>query len=1105
MDILPLSHEYLHLIIGALYIVLGFHACIGVQPLQRSHIFWALAFWLTGIPLLLASFIDPLPIYIVPGFAIFTLTAGAAAAWISPIRANKTLFGMLLLILATGILPNGPIRWYPWLCPGSLGLIALVQYWQNTRIGTSKATPWSLVFTVLLLSASLPWFVQSTTDSSIILHILQACLLLATIILPSLLASTTHESLRPRPSTRILIATASLLAILTITAIYHHVLQKVEENRISQFLQRAEAISASVPDRWMDSLQGDLSDIGRLEHDMLRHHLQQVLAGQVDLRNLFILQQRDSLVFLVDEEYQTIANPESAPALPGEIYPPIPHIDLSLIGESPQVIGPFHNQRGDVVTAFVPILENGAVEYIFGVEMDAQIFSTEMATHRKPLEGVSILIVILFGSAWLIYLRTRQIAQSEFQIAQRQARCQEELTRFAAQSFPTLSEACRHANQLASEMVMLDAVSIWLYEGSHFLCMDSLSVRTGVHREDGLLPIEDHQALLHALKRQRQIHLRTLAQWVPQEDWQILSPDVQHRLDTALFQEGSPIGFLRMESKDPRWDWKGASPLASSLANLLTVLIEREIRHRIAEDHAQQSIFLNRLLDNLPVAVMARSTQEERYVIWNQNAERLTGISATEALGKTERDIFPEEPIQSWIEAGQRAKQQSEPLRISQVNLWNKSVTMSLLHLPGKFGGLLLTIATDISDQVAASCELQEANQRLESALQRSEELAQQAKSANEAKSQFLAAMSHEIRTPMNGVLGMLRLLQDSPMNEEQKEFCELARSSAESLLSIINEILDFSRIESGRLQLDLHVFEFRRMIQEVIRLFDSQAKERGIQLILQEGPDLPDYLIGDSTRFRQILTNLIGNAIKFTPQGEVHVGIRLVEQNTNSMSFHFTIRDTGIGIPANKHSLLFQPFTQADNSLVRRFGGTGLGLAITKHLVEMMGGSIGFTSQEGQGSTFWFDLTLQTETTHDLQGIATSSLLQIPLTGRILVAEDNTINQKLITKLLDRLHLQSQCAENGEIALEMLRSSHFDLVLMDVQMPVMDGYQATQQIRAGNCGSKNKDIPVIAVTAMILNNDRSRCLASGMNDYVGKPIQFDQLRSTLQRYLAGR
>ncbi len=544
----------------------------------------------------------------------------------------------------------------------------------------------------------------------------------------------------------------------------------------------------------------------------------------------------------------------------------------------------------------------------------------------------------------------------------------------------------------------------------------------------------------------------------------------------------------------PVLDEHGDTPRIAGVTSDVTV---REEQARALEASARKSRLA---LENLRVTqersrailaaipdVLLEVTPDGVYVDYSAHRPEEFFLPPERVLGRRIDEVVPAENLPGVMQAMEESR------RTGEVRPVEYAIAMpgGVKHFEARYswcstGNCLVTVRN--------ITRRKEAEQAMRAALEVAE-------AASRAKSEFVAAMSHEIRTPMNAVIGMTGLLLDGRLEPEQREYAEIIRASGEALLTIINDILDFSKIEAGKLSIESGPFDLPTLMEGVMDLLSERAASHGNALRCQIDADVPPHLLGDAGRLRQVLLNLIGNAVKFTHEGQVVIHVLREAGDADPPRIRFEVQDTGPGIPEEIQPRLFQEFTQADASTTRRFGGTGLGLAISKRLTELMGGEIGLRSSPGVGSTFWLTLPLTLGKSERVEAAAShpTSRSTEPLGLRVLVAEDNVVNQRLALALLRKLGCRADAVANGLEAVEALERAPYDVVLMDCLMPEMDGYEAAQEIRRRE--GEGRHIPIVALTANALRGDRERCLEAGMQDHVSKPVRLEELRAALEPF----
>ena len=569
---------------------------------------------------------------------------------------------------------------------------------------------------------------------------------------------------------------------------------------------------------------------------------------------------------------------------------------------------------------------------------------------------------------------------------------------------------------------------------------------------------------------------------------QVFSKKSNVDFECTIVQKGNS------DSVEHRWAIK-AKPLIQNGANYIVISaddiskryrMEIELRHERNRMHT----YLNTMHTLLVI-----SDRHGRIIQANQQFIQLIDCNEEDVLGKPISNFCPKRShhqIYNYlrnITPKTSATVNAEFPLIAQTGK-EFFIDWHITSVPSDDNEEILLTGLDITESVANNQALKAANIQIREALRSAE-------NANQSKSVFLANMSHEIRTPMSGILGATELMLDKSINDEQKQYIDIIHSSSHALLNIINDILDLSKIESGNFELEQINFDLHQLCNDVYKLFCGAAKQKGIQALYFYAADLPQFWVGDPNRIRQILNNLFSNALKFTHRGRIDLHVQGIALENHQYALKIQIKDTGIGIADKKARQIFSAFQQADSSTSREYGGTGLGLTISQHLANAMQGEIEVESELGVGSTFSLSIPLKPGVS---ETAIKSTNLKRNYQATVLLAEDNVVNAKIASKILEKLGIKSVVVKNGELALNEVQKRSFDLILMDVNMPIMDGIMATQKIR--DLGSDQGQIPVLALTANAMLEDKERCLEAGMNGFISKPIKLARLIEELDKIL---
>lgn len=514
------------------------------------------------------------------------------------------------------------------------------------------------------------------------------------------------------------------------------------------------------------------------------------------------------------------------------------------------------------------------------------------------------------------------------------------------------------------------------------------------------------------------------------------------------------------------------------------------LQKRAEEELTNQKRILEQILDTLPINIYIKD-DEGRLMFLNKATCQTYNVTKA-ILGKTDAEIFPPDLAEAFVQDDRLVRAGKKP------DTWEEHIKWQHLNIDLLVGKRLISFEKNKAPYILGYSLDITARKRFERELITAK---QKAEEAALAKEQFLSTMSHEIRTPMNAVIGMTHVLLENDPRNDQLENLKILKFSAQTLLSLINDILDFTKIDAGKVEFEEVLFDLPELIESIQKSFAFTAQEKNIQLSFVTDNQIPQKVIGDPVRLTQVLTNLMNNGIKFTAEGEVKLTLELIEQSDKEAKVRFTVIDTGVGIPKEKQKIIFDRFTQANPETIRKFGGTGLGLAIVKRLLELQDSQIYLESQEGKGATFYFDLKLNKymPTLDKNKNTVDAATSKQTSGGKILLVEDTKINQLVVAKFLKTWQLTIEYAINGVEAVEQAQNNHYDLILMDLQMPEMDGYEATRRIRLL---PEHKNTPIIALTASALVEERERAFESGVSDYLTKPFSPNELYNKIVRHI---
>ncbi|GEM_PF-732389 len=868
-----------------------------------------------------------------------------------------------------------------------------------------------------------------------------------------------------------LVVTVFVVLLVSAFAYSRHVTRVLRDD----LLQRAELVAGAINLKDLAELRSSESDLGTQVYDRIKAQLIAVRAADPSCRFFYLMEERPSadgsatqVIFMADSEVP--GSEDESP--PGQIYEEIPEDYLPAFSQrKSQVVGPVEDRWGTWISALVP-MDAAFTELdrriVLGMDIDASNWKWLVLERMALPLGVILLFAIL---SLALIIRTQQLNLNRSNQIMN-ATFEQSLVGIVIVDAP--SGELHFINSAAKEMTH------WGKTQEYPSSLDSGFIR----KQD----LEQEKALDSLLAK-------------------------------AIDEEGSTENE---EIQIPLLDGGVRHVLASSspvrnfdgdiLAGVLLFSDITELK-RVQKEVLQTRDQFQSLVTNIPGATYRCLNDEHWTMLYMSRAvDPLTGYPASDFISNSVRSY-----ASVILDEDTRYVDQMVATALKEKRSWD--MEYRVLHKDGgvrwvheKGGGVCKEDGTliyldgfifDITDQKNIELELEQERQRLKDQTVLLKDLAARADQANHAKSAFLANMSHEIRTPLNGVLGMIDVLLDAEPVSERKEKLEIARNSGDALLNVVNDILDFSKLEAGKISLEELAFDLHKLIGDLTAPLRVQMEKKGLFFSVHVEPDLPKWVYGDPGRLRQVLNNLLGNALKFTESGEVTLKVFQQRGVDQEECLRIEVQDSGIGIPKNQQLKLFNRFEQVDASTTRKFGGTGLGLAISYQLVQLMGGHMSVESDVGAGACFAFQIPLKPAAApSNVRRIAEEGEEALTL-SKVLVAEDNRVNQKVILSMLHKLGIEADVVSNGQEAVTAFQANRYDLILMDIQMPEMDGLTATRNIRKleDASGGSETGIPIIAMTAHAMQTHQDECYAAGMSDFVAKPVRLGTVKDALARW----